>query len=117
MVMLWDPRQMKCLPELVHLRIKWDRVCHPLGQLGEASPNFDQKTGVWMWGQRTVCEAWLWVLSGTWVKAEEDDDWVCMIFFGHVTDWYLSPITALPCDYQGLSRPYDLSHLPLPPRS
>ena len=47
MVMLWDPGQMECLPELVHVWVKWDRVHHPLGQLGEASPNFDQMTSVW----------------------------------------------------------------------
>ena len=59
MVMIRDPRQTKCLPELVRLWMKWDRVHHPLGQLGEASPDFDQRTGVQRWGQKTVCEAWL----------------------------------------------------------
>ena len=59
MVMIWDPRQTECLPKLVCLRMKWDRVHHPLGQLGEASPDFDRKTGVPRWGQKTVCKAWL----------------------------------------------------------
>ena len=46
MVMLWDLAQMKCPLELVHLWMELDRVHHPLGQLGEATPDFDQKTSV-----------------------------------------------------------------------
>ena len=47
------------MPGLVCLWMKWDRVRHSLGRLGEVSPNFDQRTGVRRWGQKTVCKAWL----------------------------------------------------------
>ena len=59
MVMLWNPGQMGCLPELVHVQMELDRVHHPLGQLGEVSPDFDQTTSVQRWDQKTACEALL----------------------------------------------------------
>ena len=41
MVMLWDPGQMKHLPELVHVWMELVKGSPPLGQLGEANPDFD----------------------------------------------------------------------------
>ena len=111
MVMLWDPGQMERPPEWVCVRMELNRVCHPLGQLGEASPDFDRMTSVRRWGQRTACEARLWELSGTWVEVEEENIWVCMIFSGHTTDWRLSPITASSCDCQRDCRTHVISRI------
>ena len=69
----------------------------PPESTGEASPDFDQRTGVQKWGQKTVCRAWLWVLNGTWVEAAEADTQECMTFCSHVTDWHSLRISALFC--------------------
>ena len=100
MVMVWEPGQMKCLPGLVHLQMKWDRVCHPLSQWGEVSPDFDQRIGVQRWGQKTVCEAQLWVLNGTWVEEAEVNAQECMTFCGRTMDWHSLCISALFCSCQ-----------------
>ena len=79
MVMVWDPGQTKHPPGLVRLGMKWDRFATP-SRWGEASPNFDRRIGVQRWGQKTVCEARLWVLNGTWAVVAEVDTQECMTF-------------------------------------
>ena len=116
MVMVWDQRQTKYLHGLVHSWMKWDRVHCPLSWWGEASPNFDRRTGVQRWGQKTACEAWLWVLNGTGWRRQR---WQRPCSGVRDFLWPHNGLALTPCLCfalrlsDGLSHPCDLSHLPL----
>ena len=109
---------MKCPPGLVHSQMKWDRVCPPPKSRGEVSSDFDQRTSVQRWGQKTVCEAWLRVLNGTWVEVAEADAQECDFLWPH-DGLVLTPhVSALFCGcWMDSHAPCNLSHLPLVPHS
>ena len=67
---------------------------------GEASSDFDQRTSVQRWGQKTVCKAQLGVLNGTWVEVAEADAQECATYCGCVVDWCSLHISALFCGCQ-----------------
>ena len=94
MVMLWDLRQMKCPPGLVHSWMKWDRVRPPRSR-GETSSDFDRRTSVQRWGQKRVCESRLGVLNGTWAEVAEADAQECTILCSCMMDWCSLCISAL----------------------